>query len=241
MVPALLALAVLLPARAVTVGSPVADVHAGRVSVEALGGVGQSVLRAEGCEGTTGCLARWRPVTLGGRLSVTLLPGLGASAEYAWVGDQMRQARYRGSGTRLAGGAHASVGLGRGVGLGATVSWEQGATLATSDVTGPSDEAAWRQLRAAPVLSFAPEGGLATWYVGPTWRFASEHTIRFASTGVTSLLVPEPAWGAVLGGELRSLPLGPAWLGRTDRLVAGAEARWEGGLAADAYVGVAVW
>jgi hypothetical protein len=242
-VPALLPLLALaaLPARAATVGSPVADTHAGRISVEALGGVARTTLRTADCEGEDGCVAAWKPVTIGGRLALALVPGLGLSGEYAWVRDTVRQVRYQGDGTRWSAGAHGSVGLGRGVRLGAVVTWEQGATATTGVEGGVTAEGSWQVLRASPLLAFAPEGGLATLWLGPTWRMEAEQRVWLAATDVESALAPDPAWGAVLGAEYRSDPLGPAWRGRTDRLVAGGEVRWEGGLGVDVRLGLAFW
>jgi len=230
-----------LPARAATVGSPVADTHAGRISVEASGGMAESTLRAEDCEDEDGCVAAWKPSTVGGRLTVSLLPGLGLSGEYAWVQEKVRQARYQGEGARWSVGAHGSLGLGRGVRLGAAATWEQGATASTSAGGVVTAEGSWSVLRASPLLAFAPEGGVATLWLGPTWRALAGNRIWIGATDVESVLAPDPAWGAVLGAEYRSDPLGPAWRGRTDRLLAGAEARWEGGFGVDARLGLAFW
>jgi hypothetical protein len=237
----LLALALVLSARAATIGSPVADPDAGRISLEALGGLAQSTVRDVSCEGSDGCLASWKQSTAGGRVALTLLPGLGLTAEVGWSGDRVNQARYRGSGARWAAGAQGSLGLGRGVRLAAAVSWEQGHTRAKGEAGEVTSEDSWTLLRLAPLLVLAPEGGLTTLTLGPTWRLASEQHIWLASTQVTSVLAPDPAWGAVVGAEHRSDPLGPPWQGHAVRLLAGAEARWEGGLGADVRVGLVFW
>ncbi|MFH1463809.1 MAG: hypothetical protein ABIO70_05410 [Pseudomonadota bacterium] len=226
-----LLLALPCPALAAAWGNPVANPAAARVSVAAEAGADQVAMGAEGCAGEA-CTAIWRPLTVGGRVEVAILRGVGLAGGGAWLGDRLVEAGYEGAGFEAWGGLDLALPVQPALFLALSSRLTKGRSGA------PDGGGAWTGLALAGLLAWAPDDHSFALYGGLSAAPWQARALELSSPDLSLSLAPRLPVGGVLGAELRSDPLGLPWAGSRTAVAFGVEARAESGLGGGLWLAV---
>lgn len=200
-------------------GSPARSTADGAVAVQGLAATESRALQT-GCDGDR--CASWGVARLaGGRVDLRAHDAVGVWAGGGYLVHDLSGTGHSGQGALVTAGLSAQWPR-DGLRPALLASAEGYRTTATGDSGSTRSTTQGRALRVAGLaVAGGSEGGASGW-LGPTWTPIEEHQVQVVADDVEVALTAKRPVGAVVGGELTSDGLGPAWR-RSAHLVAGAE------------------
>lgn len=165
---------------------------------------------------------------------------LGAWGEVSWHRDVVDAADYGARGYGLAGGIHLTA-PSADIPMSANLRPALSATARYLYTNQSDDDSEHRRLliEASGTLVAGTDRDNVIAWVGPVVTLVSLRDLYVAEEGTNLTLVPSRPAGALLGAELISDSLGPAWNSRSGRLLLGVEGRLIDAWGARAWLGIA--
>ncbi|MCP4809443.1 MAG: hypothetical protein GY913_18695 [Proteobacteria bacterium] len=230
----MLALFALGTAAATPLGSPARSSSDSAVAVQAVAGVQHRSLQT-GCEGDR--CATWESLNKAGlRADIRAHDAVGVWVSGAYATHSLSGTGHSGQGRQL--GAGLSVQLPReGLRPAAMVAAQTYRTTASNSEGEARSTSGGKSLRAAGLAVVGGSEGGASGWLGPHVILLDHNDVAVLPDDVELSLRPSIPVGAVVGGELSSDALGPAWR-RSPHLVLGAEAQLIDVWALSTWIGV---
>lgn len=227
-------------ATAGTIGNPGRTTETGVIGAQAAFAISAQTLDLENdpsCE--ENCAAIARVSGSGARISLRPIDALGLWGEATWATDVLEGADHSAKGPMFAGGG--SLTLQRhGVKPALAARGQYLSTSSTVNDEGYSSDNKSLSIEGAAFAVFGDDSGGGNLWLGPIATVFSTHDIAiYGDEGERLSYAPRIPVGAVIGGEMLSVPLGRYLRPHSPRMSAGLEARLIDSWGASGWIGVA--